>query len=178
MQQTTIMTEVSILALVLIALIVIYYYTRRYRKPAEKQDHYLQALEYLVDGDIKRAIQKFKEAIREDTENIPAYLRLGDLLRERGLARNALKIHKDLTLRSNMPADYRNKVLKSMMLDYEAQGDFKNAEESALKLLEIESPPSRESASKLIGYLEKQEKWGDAFEAAKKYVKAKLPQLV
>lgn len=177
MQQTNLLTEISILTLILVALIIIYYYTRRYRKPSEKQDHYLQALEYLVDGDVKRAIQKFKEAIRENTENIQAYLRLGDLLRERGLARNALKIHKDLTLRSNLSAEYLNKVQKSLMLDYEALGDFKNATESALQLLAKESPPSKESASKLISYLEKQEKWGEAFEAAKKYFKP-VPQFV
>jgi len=171
MQNTSFVTEILIILLILIALGIIYYYTRRIRKGAPSKDNYLAALEYLVDGDYKRAIQKFKEAVREDTDNIEAYLRLGDLLRERGMTKNALKIHKDLTFRSGLPEEIVQKVNWSLMLDYEGIGELDNASEIAKKLLEKDGMYAKEAANKLLHYLEQKGEWEEAYNACKKFIK-------
>ncbi len=171
MQDNTVLTEIIILIAILVALVLIYYFTRRYRKPTQKQDSYRAALEALVDGDVKRAIQLFKEAIHQNSENIEAYLRLGDLLRERGLVKNALKIHKDLTFRTGLSNSMLLRVRRSLMLDYEALGEFDKAIEEARKLLEKENPYYRETASRLLQLFEKGNRWSEALEAANKYFK-------
>lgn len=177
MQNYSYTTELLILILIVIALVIIYYFARKFRKSSKEEDNYLLALEYLVDADYKRAIQKFKEAVRENTENIEAYLRLGNLLREKGLAKNALKIHQDLTLRSNLDPDMRLKVNRSLLLDYEAQGNYQKAIEIARGLLLRENPFYKEAADKLLSYLEQLQRWDEAIETCKKYFKPFSPRI-
>ncbi|GAB4368956.1 MAG: hypothetical protein Kow0042_10440 [Calditrichia bacterium] len=171
MQDITYLNEIIIIILIVIALLIIYYYARRFRREGQKKDYYLAALEHLLDGEDKKAIQKFKEAVREDTENIDAYLRLGDLLREKGLTKSALKIHKDLTFRSDLKPEFLARVNRSLMLDYEADGDLNKAAEYAKKLLIKENPFYKEAATKLLTFYEKQLKWQEAYESSKKYFK-------
>ncbi len=171
MQNPTFITELLIFLLIIATLAIIYYFTKKYRKTTEKKNSYLEALELLADGDYRRAIQKFKESVKENTENIEAYLRLGDLLREKGLAKNALKIHKDLTFRSGLEKDFRMRVHRSLMLDYEAIGDLENTIISAKTILDNNGIFTKEAATKLINCLEKQEKWDEAYHACKKYFK-------
>ncbi len=171
MQENTVLTEIIILLAILIALLLIYYFTRRYRKPSRQEDSYRAALEALVDGDVRKAIQLFKEAIHQNSENIEAYLRLGDLLREKGLVKNALKIHKDLTFRTGLSEEMSIKVQRSLMLDYEALGEYSRAIQTARRLLEKENPYYREAASKLLQFYEKLNSWGEALQATNKYFK-------
>ncbi|UCF63396.1 MAG: tetratricopeptide repeat protein [bacterium] len=176
MQNPDMLTELLIVILVILVLVIIYYYTRVIRKPKGEKSSYLNALEYLADGNEKWAIQKFKEAVREDTENIDAYLRLADLLRKKGLTSNAMKIHKDLTLRSNLSPEMRNKIQYSLLLDYEELGNYKSAIDIAEKLLEKSQPFQKEISIRLISYLEKEEQWGKAYEFLRKYFKDLTPQ--
>ncbi|HFE63892.1 MAG TPA: tetratricopeptide repeat protein [Caldithrix sp.] len=177
MQNYSYSTEFIILILIVVALVIIYYFARKFRKSSKEEDNYLLALEYLVDADYKRAIQKFKEAVRENTDNIEAYLRLGNLLREKGLAKNALKIHHDLTLRSNLDADTRLKVDHSLLLDYEVQGNYQKAIEIARGLLSKENSYYKEAADKLLIYLEHLQRWNEAIETCKEYFKPYPPRI-
>ncbi len=168
MQFNGMLTEFLLIILAIIILIIIYYLTKTFRKPITAKSNYLLALESLADGNTKWALQKFKEAVREDTENIDAYLRLGDLLREKGLATHALKIHKDLTLRSNLSEEINTKIQHSLMLDYEILGNMNAAIEVANSLLEKGKTNIGEIVTKLLKYYEKERRWSDAFEAVKK----------
>jgi lipopolysaccharide biosynthesis regulator YciM len=172
------LTELLIVILVISALLIIYYYTREYRKPKKDKNNYLEALEYLVDGHEKRAIQKFKEAVRENSENIEAYLRLGDLLRKRGMAGNALKIHKDLMLRSNLSEDNRTKIQYSLMLDYENLGNTRLAIETAKSILEDGKAYQNETATRLLNYLETEALWMEARQTIKRYFRDIPAQLI
>jgi len=172
------LTELLIIILVVSALLIIYYYTREYRKPKKDKNHYLEALEHLVDGHEKWAIQKFKEAVREDSENIEAYLRLGDLLRRKGMAANALKIHKDLMLRSNLSQDMRTKIQYSLMLDYENMGNTRLAIETGEVILEEGKSYQNETSARLLNYLEKEARWMEAHNTIKKYFRDIPAQLI
>lgn len=171
MQNTGLLIDILIILLILIALGIVYYYTRRFRKPAGDEDKYLSALEYLLDGENKRAIQKFKEVVRENTEHVNAYLRLGDILRKRGLVNNALKIHRDLTLRSGLEPDFQAKVQRSLMLDYESLGEFEKAAQIAASILKTNGAYQSEMAAKLLGYYEKLRNWEAAYSTGKQHLK-------
>jgi lipopolysaccharide biosynthesis regulator YciM len=167
-------TEILILFLIILVLVIIYYLIKKFNIERNKTNDYVFALELLVDGDYKRSIQKFKEAVRKDTENIEAYLRLGDLLRERGFAKNSLKIHRDLTLRSGLKENMQLRVQRSLMLDYEAMGDLENATKTAILILDQTDSNATEIVEKLISLYEKKNKWSEAFNTYKKYFKKDL----
>jgi len=171
MQTNDFINEILILTLVIVAILIIYYLTKYYRKPAKGKYNYLEALEHLADGDYKWAIQKFKEVVRENTDNIQAYLRLGDLLRKKGLASNALKIHKDLMLRSNLSPELKQKIEYSLLLDYEALNDVKMVIKIGNGILNNFQNYSEDVPLKLLKYLEKDEEWEKAFTTIKKYCK-------
>jgi len=56
MQNPDMLTELLIVILVILVLVIIYYYTRVIRKPKGEKSSYLNALEYLADGNEKWAI--------------------------------------------------------------------------------------------------------------------------
>ena len=64
-----------------------------FRRKKDSHTLYTEALEALLDGDSDSAFEKLRELIREDTENIRAYLKLGDIFRERGQVEQLSLIH-------------------------------------------------------------------------------------
>jgi lipopolysaccharide biosynthesis regulator YciM len=170
-------TELIILIFIILILVVIYYFLKGFKVKESEQNTYIQALELLIDGNYQQAIQKFKETVREDSENIEAYLRLGDLLRERGYTHNALKIHKDLTLRSNLKKASLVRIQRSLIIDYEAVNDFESAINLAKQLLMSGNENIQELTQKLVSFYEKKGKWTEAYDACSKYFKKDLPAL-
>lgn len=167
--------ETFIALVVVLAILVIarYYYTIKAGKP--KENKYLNALEEALEGNDRLAIQKFKEAIHEDTNNVAAYIHLGDLLRKRGLVDNALKIHRDLTFRGDLSPELRRRVNESLLQDYELVQDVAKCVDTAKKLLSDRGVADIKIAQKLVEYLEKQEDWAGAAKAARKYLNDSNP---
>ena len=141
------------------------------KKTAPKADPYLNALEDLADGKTESAIEKLKEAIRQNSNNIGAYLRLGDKLREQGYVKNGLRIHKELTLRENLSSVDELRISKSLLRDYEKINDVENGIALAKKLFNESKKDDNWIVEKMIALYERSEKWSDAIETHKKYFK-------
>ncbi|MCA9752476.1 MAG: tetratricopeptide repeat protein [bacterium] len=92
---------------------------------------YLTALSALVDDDRETAFRELKNAVREDSTNADAYLRLGDLFRERGDLDRALQIHRELTTRRGLDEDLRARVAMSLARDHLVAGRLQKAAEAA-----------------------------------------------
>ena len=69
------------------------------RRVSQAPRFYTEALRALVEGDDQTAFERLKAVVTEDSSNLDAYLKLGDLLRRRGRIDKAIKVHEDLTLR-------------------------------------------------------------------------------
>jgi lipopolysaccharide biosynthesis regulator YciM len=54
---------------------------RMARRQIVKESSYIRGLSALIDGDDHVALDLLKDAVREDSSNIDAYIRLGDLYR-------------------------------------------------------------------------------------------------
>ena len=145
------------------------FYVRKKMSP--QADPYLNALEDLADGRYESAVEKFKEAIRQNSNNIGAYLRLGDKLRDQGYVKNALRIHKELTLRENLTKENESRINKSLLLDYEKINDFENGTALARKLLNEDKKDDQWVIEKMILFYERSEKWAEAIEALRKHFK-------
>tara|TARA_B100000700_G_scaffold330442_1_gene456699 strand:+ start:3759 stop:4748 length:990 start_codon:yes stop_codon:yes gene_type:complete len=127
---------------------------------------YIEALEALLLDDSDGAFEKLRELIREDTENIRAYLKLGDIFRLRSQANQAIKIHRSLTFRRHLSVAMKIDIYKSLSLDYYEVGRFDRAEDSANRILKFDRK-NRWALEFLIDISEKMKRW----EIATKYLK-------
>jgi lipopolysaccharide biosynthesis regulator YciM len=82
----------------------------------------------MAEGENRRAIENFKEAVRVNSENIDAYIKIGIILRNEGLYNNAIRVHKDLLLRANLEEDELIEIKKNLALDYWQAGLYDKAE--------------------------------------------------
>ena len=98
--------------------ILIYIFNYKPRSKEKVKDLYAEGLDLLIAGKRKAAYQNFKDIIDKDSENIKAYLRLGQVLREGGNPLQALKIHKGLQYRKNMNRYENLELHKNLALDY------------------------------------------------------------
>ena len=104
------------------------------RKSLGLKDLYSEGLDMLVSGHRKGAYQNFKSIVQKDTENIKAYLKLGQVAREGGNAEQALKIHKSLLLRTKMTPFEQIEMYKNLALDYYNLGHLDSAIDEIEKL--------------------------------------------
>ena len=82
----------------------IFFYVFNYmpNRKEHVKDLYAEGLDLLIEGKRKAAYQNFKDIIEKDSENIKAYLRLGQVLRESNNPKNALKVHQQLLHRKKL----------------------------------------------------------------------------
>lgn len=117
-----------VLLMIALGLGVIYVYYDKKRGRKKEDQSYMEALRFMADGENRRALEKLKEAVRSDSANIDAYMKIGIILRSEGLYNNATRVHKDLLLRGNLNSDELIEVKKNLALDYWEAGNVESAE--------------------------------------------------
>jgi len=76
----------------------------------------------MISGDRDAAVRHLATAVREDPRNVDAYVKLGNLLRERGQLRQATQIHRELLVKRRLPPTTKNEILRCYALDLAAAG--------------------------------------------------------
>ena len=71
----------------------------------------------MVDGYRQGAYENFKKIITKDTDNVKAYLKLGQVIREGGNPENALRIHSSLNYRKRLIINLI-KIKKELKMTY------------------------------------------------------------
>lgn len=160
-----------IFGLVILILLFVLWRVRDLRRRPNR-DLYSEGLRLLLDGERDRAYRMLREVVKTNPDNIGAYLKLGDLLRERGEAERALRVHKELILRPNLRKGDKPFILKSLALDHIGMGQ----NSSAIMVLE-ELLKSNDyqlwALEKLLPLYEKGELWAEAFEVRQRIAKLK-----
>jgi lipopolysaccharide biosynthesis regulator YciM len=113
-------TLVIIFFLAIIALILIFFFYDRYKKDKKGKEPaiYIDGLKAMLDGYEEAAFGKFRQVVAEESDNIDAYIRIGNILRKYGKPDKALQVHKDLTLRHGLSINEKKSILKSIALDF------------------------------------------------------------
>lgn len=127
---TFLMSNIVIIALVIVALIIISLIVLAFKRPRKRRDgsiDYLAALNYLLSGEKQKAFDKLREIVRNNTANIEAYIKIGDILRDKGQVERAIKIHRALTVRNRLTTLERIEILKSLIRDYQAAQNYDKA---------------------------------------------------
>lgn len=160
----------------LVILIIVIFWSKSRTTPQKIADQiFVEGLSALASGDEKLAYQKFRSAVQQDTENVEAYLKLGDLLRKKGKPEKALQIHKELAIRPGLSEARRIQVEKSLGDDYLAAQQFDKAVETLEDLWKKEKH-SPEIGEKLVIAYEKMGNWERAGQVEDKLMKIKGEQ--
>lgn len=131
---------------------------------------YVESLRDLLDGYKERAFGKLRQVVAEDSNNIDAYLRLGQILREHKRADRALQVHKDLTLRTGLSTGQKGQILWQLAEDYAATDDTATAIEALSELTELQ-PNNHPAFGRLLMLQKKAKRWEDAYDTAVKLLK-------
>src|SRR4030067_1384707 len=119
----------------LMVLIFVIFWTKNRATPKEiAQEIFVEGLMALASGNHKLAYQKFRSVVQQDTENVDAYLMLGDLLRKKGKPEKALQIHRELLIRPTLSEAKKAQVEKSLAEDFLATGQHERAPEGLKEL--------------------------------------------
>ena len=158
---------ILIFVLLFVVTVGLYALYSRYvdKKSSNESGVYVKALQDLLDGRIESAFSNLRQAVSEDSGNIDAYIRLGQILRNHGKPERALQVHKDLTLREGLAADQKASVLKELFSDYSSINDTDMAEAALKELLSYDSG-NRWAHLKLLELQKEEFKWEEAYDTA------------
>lgn len=131
---------------------------------------YIEALEALLQGDVENAILKLKDLVQYDTNNIRAYLRLGDIFRENQKAEQALKIHQSLILRKRLSKALQSEIYMSLAKDYFELKKFEKVQFYLLEILKIDKK-NLNALNFILDVYILQEKWDEGIKVLKKIEK-------
>jgi len=132
-------TFISIAILVVILAVFLFInfdYNSKYKKT--EKDLYYEALDQLLIGKLKEAYSTLLALIKNDTNNVKAYLKLGQVLREIGKPDRALKVHKSLLIRKDLTSYERIELLKNISLDYKNLNRVDDAIQQSLDVLKLD----------------------------------------
>jgi len=158
------------LIIIIVAIVVAYFIiTYKPKQEDDLKDLYSEGLDLMVDGYKQGAYENFKKIIAQDTTNVKAYIKLGQVIREGGNPENALKIHNQLNYRKNLSFYERKELYKNIALDYCSLDKIDEAIVYCKKILEIDKQ-NNWSLSKLIELYQSKKDWRNS----KKYLELKL----
>jgi lipopolysaccharide assembly protein B len=129
---------------------------------------YFNGLNFLLADQPEKAIVAFEEVARLDPETAELYFALGQLFRRRGEAERAIRIHKNLLKRADLPAAQREQALFELAQDFVAAGIFDHAEEAFAQL--VGTRYAAQAQRELARLYEKEANWSAAIQCAHNYL--------
>lgn len=157
---------IIIIAAVAGVILAAYMLNKTKRRPKEISP-YAIALNYTLSGEYEKAMAQLRDIIKDDTENIDAYILYADILRMLGYYTRAAKIHKDLTLRDNLTPEITQKIHRSLLQDLIEGKHYKQALQTADDVLNLSKDDLWALKIKLQS-LEELGEWKKASDTAKK----------
>ncbi len=134
------------------------------RKKAQVKDLYSEGLDMMVSGHLRAAYNAFKTIVQKDTENINAYLKLGQVVREGKNPEQALKIHKSLTLRKQLSLYAKLELHKNLALDYLELNRYQDSISEAEQVLSLDKR-NEWALEHLVNIHKSQDDWAKAAES-------------
>ena len=125
---------------------------------------YLRGLNHLLKDEEDKAIDAFLEVLDLEPEIIEVHFALGALFRRRGDIERAIRIHKTLSERDDLPRPTREEALFELARDYFKSGFWDRAE----KLFEAcrETRFAEQSLSHLFSICQREREWKRAIAIA------------
>jgi len=141
---------------------VVYFTRTRRRSDMSDSQLYIEALQAMVAGEDSTAFSKLKEVVAVRTDNLDAYIQLGDILRKHKKIDRATRVHQELTLREALSPRQRRAIYRSLTLDYITSGNTAAAEQALAELLKADKSDLW-AAERLVRLYEDDGRWEEAF---------------
>ena len=118
---------------------------RRTQSPRARvpRNPYVEALKLLIDGDEEGAYNNLQAAVKSGAAPTDAYIKLGNLLRDRGEVAKALQIHQSLTVKTDLSKAEKVELFMNLADDYAGVGNPSKSIsvlETAIRNLHIKEP--------------------------------------
>ena len=108
-------TIIYVIAIIVIAIAMIWWL--KSKESISTNVLYSDALNAILKGDNILAAKLLKQVVSNDSDNIGAYLQLGNLLRSVN-PRQSAKIHQSLTVRPKLGKSISKEIHQALALDY------------------------------------------------------------
>ncbi len=115
----------------------------RSRRDGPDESPYHFGLDALIAGDSDRAVEQLTQAVRDNPRNVDAYVKLGNVLRERGQVKQATQIHRELLVKRKLPTSVRSEIIKSLARDLASAGRWRDVLEHLATLPRAERSDPR-----------------------------------
>ncbi|MBD3168679.1 MAG: hypothetical protein GF307_04295 [candidate division Zixibacteria bacterium] len=123
----------------LLIIVMMFFRRAKRREPGSARDEYILGLKAQFDKRIDEAYEHFKKTVSLDTENVDAYLRLGNILRLKNSLDRAFQIHRELSMRGNLTEIERQEINEAMVEDLFAAEKYDEAGKTLRGLLSGDS---------------------------------------
>lgn len=123
---------------------------------------FLNATQYLIEGNRDLAIKEFLNAVDLNRETIDTYFALGGLFRSNGEIEKAIAIHRSLIARESISESTRLQALKELALDFDKGGFIDKAVETYKDVLKI-NRDQQDVIHSLCRIFEDTEDWDQAY---------------
>lgn len=136
---------------------------QRRRHPLVKRlpPKYFEALSFLLEDEMDRALEVFLELADRDADTVEFHFALGNLFRRKGELERATLIHQNLIARPSLSREQREVALKELGQDYLRAGLYDRAERVFTDLLDLKVHQEF-SARQLTTIYEQQQDWPQA----------------
>ncbi len=143
---------------------------RRESRSQRGQLAYIQGLNHMLSGQTDHAVTALTRAVKFDGANLDAYSRLGTLFRLKGQPSRAVRVHKSLLMRPNLPDQLVVNAVYELALDYREAGDLEKAADVLQKVVTLDSNHAV-ALKELRGIYEQSKRWDEAIEVTKKLLR-------
>ena len=160
-------TIILVIAIIVVAIATMYLV--KSKNSVSTDTLYSEALSSILKGENKEAVKLLKQVVSRDSDNIGAYLQLGNLLRSVN-PQQSVKIHQSLTVRPKLSKSISKEIHQALALDYAEISDYKRAKIEAEMVLKYDKS-NLWVHQFLLQIAEKKRDWKDASELASKIQK-------
>ncbi|MCD6430266.1 MAG: tetratricopeptide repeat protein [Deltaproteobacteria bacterium] len=122
---------------------------------------YFKGLSYVLANETDKAVAEFVKVARINTTTAEIYLALGQLFRNSGEMERAIRVHRDILLRPNLPDEVRRQTFFEIGLDYKRAGLLDRACRTFEELL-VRDPENTAARKELSSLYVNLREWGKA----------------
>ncbi len=122
---------------------------------------YFRGLSYVLANETDKAVAEFVKVAQVDTTTAEIYLALGQLFRNSGEVERAIRVHRDILLRPNLPDDVRQQTFFEIGLDYKKAGFLDRACRTFEEIL-AQNPADKAALDQLSAIYVSMQEWEKA----------------
>ncbi len=122
---------------------------------------YFRGLSYVLANETDKAVAEFVKVAQVDTTTAEIYLALGQLFRNSGEVERAIRVHRDILLRPNLPDEVRQLTFFEIGLDYKKAGFLDRACRTFEEILE-QNPSDKAALDQLSSIYVSMQEWEKA----------------